>query len=201
MSRLLLSAPLLRLSGITRGSSPLTRWSGFYRTVRSSSSSISRKLPNGGPKEKTGVNGSYNSWISGQHGRHIVIESAKNSCMIGAHFRPGGANPFLDLPLSELNDSVVEMELIWHGAIHELRERLLASPSVDERFRLLEQALLCRAAGRLELDSRVSWAFIAQDAGYFDQSHFIRDFQSLSGLNPSRYLVDKGEYLNFLPTH
>ncbi len=203
------------------------------------------------------------SWISGQHRRYIVIESAKNSCMIGAHFRPGGANPFLDLPLSELNDSVVEMELIWHGAIHELRERLLASPSVDERFRLLEQALLCRAAGRLEpdrslvyalgrltnapatirgladeigvtqkrlvrtfqervglkpktlarifrfqsvirkldLDSRVSWAFIAQDAGYFDQSHFIRDFQSLSGLNPSRYLVDKGEYLNFLPIH
>ena len=183
--------------------------------------------------------------------------------MIGAHFRPGGANPFLDLPLSELNDSVVEMEFIWHRAIHELRERLLPSPSVDERFRLLEQALLCRAAGRLEpnrslvyalerltnapatirgladeigvtqkrlvrtfqervglkpktlarifrfqsvlrkleQDSRVSWAFIAQDAGYFDQSHFIRDFQSLSGLNPARYLVDKGEYLNFLPIH
>jgi AraC-like DNA-binding protein len=183
--------------------------------------------------------------------------------MIGARFRPGGAYPFLNLPLSELNDSVVEMELVWGEAMVGLRERLLAAPSVDGRFRVLQQTLLHRAAGRLEpdrslsyalcrlkcateettirgladeigvaqkrlvrtfqkhvglkpktlarifrfqgvlrrleLDSRVSWAYLAQEAGYFDQSHFIRDFQSLSGLNPSRYLIDKGEYLNFIP--
>lgn len=204
-----------------------------------------------------------NCWISGQHGRHIVIESAKQSCMLGARFRPGGAYPFLGLPAAEINDTVVEMELLWGPGIRELRQRLLEATTVEERFALLEQALLVRAGGQLEPDpylgralarlaarpgeiqirslaedlgvsqkrlvrtfadkvglrpktyarvvrfqtvlrkleseARVSWSFIAHDAGYYDQAHFIRDFETLSGLRPSRYLVEKGEFLNFVP--
>jgi len=34
----------------------------------------------------------------------------------------------------------------------------------------------------------VRWVDIAADCGYFDQSHFIRDFRAFSGLNPSDYL-------------
>jgi hypothetical protein len=74
------------------------------------------------------------SWISGQHIRPIAIEAAQDSCMIGARFRPGGAHAVLALPLSELNDAVVEMDLLWGETIHELRERLLAATSVDMRF-------------------------------------------------------------------
>jgi AraC-like DNA-binding protein len=33
-----------------------------------------------------------------------------------------------------------------------------------------------------------NWAGLAADCGYFDQSHFIHDFRSFSGLNPSEYL-------------
>lgn len=203
------------------------------------------------------------SWVSGQHRRHIIVEGAKNSCMIGAHFRPGGAHPFFGLPMCELNDSVVETEHLWSRSIDGLRDRLLSARSVEERFSLLDDALLLRARGRLRPDreliyvleklathpgrnsirevaedigvtqkrlvslfrqkvgltpklmarvfrfqrvirelervSRVSWSFIALDAGYFDQAHFIRDFQSLSGMNPSQYLVDKGEFLNWVP--
>jgi methylphosphotriester-DNA--protein-cysteine methyltransferase len=52
---------------------------------------------------------------------------------------------------------------------------------------------------KIERESRVSWSFVAQEAGYYDQAHFIRDFESLSGMSPSRYLVDRGEFLNFVP--
>jgi methylphosphotriester-DNA--protein-cysteine methyltransferase len=203
------------------------------------------------------------SWLSGQHRRSIVIESAKESCMIGARFRPGGLHPFLAMPVAEVNDAVEETELLWGRGTRELRERLLAADSVDERFRILDRALFERARGKLEPDvslsyvlerlvkmpgetvirslaedvgltqkrlvrtfeekvglkpktlsrvlrfqtvlrrierkSRVSWSFVAQEAGYYDQSHFIRDFEAFSGLAPSQYLVDRGEFLNFVP--
>ncbi len=203
------------------------------------------------------------SWLSGQHRRSIVIESAKSSCMIGARFRPGGLHPFLGMPVAEMNDSVEETALLWGSAAHELRERLLATTSVDERFLALDRALTERGRGKLEPDatlayvldrlvtipgetvirslaedvglsqkrlvrtfeekvglkpktlsrvlrfqtvlkrleraSRVSWSFVAQEAGYYDQAHFIRDFESFSGLRPSQYLVDRGEFLNFVP--
>jgi len=28
---------------------------------------------------------------------------------------------------------------------------------------------------------------MAQDSGYFDQAHFVRDFRALTGLTPSRF--------------
>lgn len=37
-------------------------------------------------------------------------------------------------------------------------------------------------------DNKLPLTSIAYDAGYFDQSHFIRDFKSFTGLTPSAYL-------------
>jgi len=34
----------------------------------------------------------------------------------------------------------------------------------------------------------IKWADIAVDLGYFDQSHFIREFVEFSGLSPTEYL-------------
>ena len=45
----------------------------------------------------------------------------------------------------------------------------------------------------------VDWADLAAMAGYYDQSHMIRDFQEFSGLNPSAYLKDRGIHMNHVP--
>ena len=34
----------------------------------------------------------------------------------------------------------------------------------------------------------INWADLAVDLGYFDQSHFIREFLEFSGLSPTDYL-------------
>jgi AraC-like DNA-binding protein len=52
---------------------------------------------------------------------------------------------------------------------------------------------------RLQSRRGVHWAQIANEVGYYDQPHFIRDFQQFTGLNPSRYLIDKQDYENFIP--
>lgn len=38
-----------------------------------------------------------------------------------------------------------------------------------------------------------SWRMIAHDFGYHDQMHMIRDFQSLSGASPERFLAELGD--------
>lgn len=38
-----------------------------------------------------------------------------------------------------------------------------------------------------------SWRMIAYDFGYHDQMHMIRDFQSLSGASPERFLTELGD--------
>jgi AraC-like DNA-binding protein len=45
----------------------------------------------------------------------------------------------------------------------------------------------------------IDWTEVALSYGYFDQAHFIRDFKAFSGLNPSAYLIQRGEHLNHVP--
>jgi methylphosphotriester-DNA--protein-cysteine methyltransferase len=203
------------------------------------------------------------AWISGQHSRFIVIGAEQNSSMMGIHFRPGGAYPFLPFPVSELNDEVVDMELVWGRPIRGVIQQILEAGAISQKFRILERALwsagkralsadqTCAYAlarlreakpgltirrlsseigfsqrqllrhfqqrvglspkalarvfrfqsvlHRLNTERRVHWAHVASDAGYFDQSHFVRDFRQFTGLNPSRYLLDDADYGNFIP--
>lgn len=45
----------------------------------------------------------------------------------------------------------------------------------------------------------VEWAQVALDCGYYDQAHFIHDFQSFSGITPSAYLAAATPHLNHVP--
>lgn len=202
-------------------------------------------------------------WLSGAQSEFIVIETAQQSSMMGIHFKPGGAWPFVDLPVSELNEQVVELDQLWGAEARDLRDRLLEAPEPAGKFAVLEMYLLrrgrrtmtqdnpvafaLRAFGRTpheqtiasvadrlgvshkhlielfrrrvgltpklycriqrfqrvvaEIEQRksIDWADLACACGYHDQAHFIRDFQAFSGLNPSAYLMDRNEYLNFVP--
>ena len=51
----------------------------------------------------------------------------------------------------------------------------------------------------VENKEEISWTIIAADCGYFDQAHFIKDFQSFSGINPKKYIKDIEDFPNFLP--
>jgi AraC-like DNA-binding protein len=59
-------------------------------------------------------------------------------------FKPGGAYPFLQLPLSELHNQVVPLDALWGHWAAEIRERMYAAQTIEARFALLEQYLLGR---------------------------------------------------------
>jgi len=190
--------------------------------------------------------------FSGASGRGFAPDTAEAAFIIGVHFKPGGAFPFLGLPAGDLADTHVDLETLWGPSAGRLRERLCEARTSAERFQLLQEALLSRlchgveqhyavsaalemfgknqagptvreAAKYLGLSQRrfiqvfkaevgitpklfsriqrfqqartfiqhnpsINWADLAVDLGYFDQSHFIREFLEFSGLSPTDYI-------------
>jgi AraC-like DNA-binding protein len=52
------------------------------------------------------------------------------------------------------------------------------------RFRRAAEGIVSAASNRIQ----PNWAGFAADCGYFDQAHFIREFQAFMGFTPGRYL-------------
>jgi len=193
----------------------------------------------------------------------FAIDSASQDRVIGIEFHPGGTFPFFREPAGEIANQSAPLDCLWGSVAGEIREQLLAAPSVEAMFAVLERALLgqlvrrvelhpaiafaraqiCRAphvatmAGvvdRVGLSQRrfielfrdqiglapkafcrvrrfqrviasihrkpvVDWAQVALDGGYYDQAHFIHDFQAFSGMTPATYLARATEHLNHVP--
>jgi AraC-like DNA-binding protein len=84
------------------------------------------------------------SWWVGVWSTYHSVDWPLNVQFFGVHFKPGGAYPFLQLPLSEMNNQVVPLDAIWRYYASEIRERLHAAPTTQAGFALLEKLLLSR---------------------------------------------------------
>jgi AraC-like DNA-binding protein len=84
------------------------------------------------------------SWWVGIWNTYHSVDWPAYVKFFGVHFKPGGAYPFLQLPLSEMNSQVVPLYAIWGWVAGEIRERLEAAPTVQAGFALLEQLLSSR---------------------------------------------------------
>jgi AraC-like DNA-binding protein len=192
------------------------------------------------------------SWWVGVWSTYHTVDWPLNVQLFGIHFKPGGAYPFLQLPLSELNGQVVPLDAIWGNYAAEIRERLSAAPTIRAGFDLLERLLLARlreppyglevvryaiveiarhqgalsiqalsdhvGISQNHLDTQfkrlvgippkkltrfyrfgqvlrsidpvqpVDWTRIAHEYGFYDQSHFNKDFVAFTGHSPTEYL-------------
>jgi AraC-like DNA-binding protein len=138
--------------------------------------------------------------VSGAYGGFFVIDTAEEVSMIGVHFKPGGAFPFLGLPAGELADAHVNLETLWGRSAVELRERLCGAATPMERFHLLEEALLAHLFRPLEhhyavptaldafgqTEARATVRDIARDIG-LSQRRFIQVFTEEIGLTPKLF--------------
>jgi len=88
--------------------------------------------------------------ISGAHADYFVIETPPHAHVMGVHFKPGGAYPFLGVPAGDLEGTHAPLDALWGTFAHTLRARLLEAPTHTERFRVLEHALLSRAKSPLQ---------------------------------------------------
>jgi AraC-like DNA-binding protein len=86
----------------------------------------------------------HESWLMGLWNTPHTVEWPQNTELIGICFKPGGAYPLLQIPLHEVHNQFVSLDLIWSVFAAETRERLYAVPTVEAKFLLLEEVLLKR---------------------------------------------------------
>jgi methylphosphotriester-DNA--protein-cysteine methyltransferase len=94
------------------------------------------------------------SWWVGLWSRYHLVDWPQNIKFFGVHFKPGGAYPFLRLPLAELHNQVVPLDALWGKAAAEIREQLAAAPTIQAGFSLVERILLarlCQASAGLDM--------------------------------------------------
>jgi AraC-like DNA-binding protein len=138
--------------------------------------------------------------VSGASGRSFSPDTAEAALIIGVHFKPGGAFPFLGLPAGDLADTHVDLETLWGPSAGRLRERLCEARSSAERFQLLQEALLSRLCQGVEQHYAVSAALemfeknqagprVREAAKYLglSQRRFIQVFKAEVGITPKLF--------------
>jgi AraC-like DNA-binding protein len=137
------------------------------------------------------------SWVLGLWSRYHIVDWPSDMQCLGVSFKPGGTFPFLQLPLTELQNQVVPLEAIWGRFASELRERLYAAPTLEARFALMEQFLLARLCEAPPGLNAVQYAVaeIARHHGVLSirdlsarmgmsQKHLIAQFKQMVGCTP-----------------
>jgi AraC-like DNA-binding protein len=138
--------------------------------------------------------------ISGPYSGYFGSDAAEEVSIMGVHFRPGGAFPFLRFPAGDLADSHIDLAEFWKGQAACLRERLAMARTADERFHLLEHALIEHLYRPLEHHPAVATALqafrapepqlrtsvLARRAG-LSERRFIDVFRAEVGITPKRF--------------
>ncbi len=141
------------------------------------------------------------SIFCGPHSEYMVIDTEAQACVMGVHFQPGGAWPFLNgIPAREAINRSLSLEDIWGFSTGDLRECLVNAPSHRARFRILEKALLERLHPDRERHPAIAWSVseierapgirplstITNEIG-LSSRRFIELFSREVGLTPKRY--------------
>lgn len=124
--------------------------------------------------------------VSGAYGRGFVIDTAEETSMVGVHFKPGGAFPFLGLPAGELANTHVDLKTLWGPPARRLREQLCAAATPADRFCVLKEALSAHLSRSLEHHGAVPIVLRAfRQAG---ASAKVRDVARQVGLSQRRFI-------------
>lgn len=140
-------------------------------------------------------------WFSGIRNTFITIPSGKDSEMFIINFRKGKAAPFLQMPVYEFTDQVVDGELALSKNINQLREILLPGTSPAQKCTDASRFLLKHYGNHLHSNACVDYAVnqicrspqqttmaaLSAKIGY-SQKHLIQLFREQVGLTPKAFL-------------
>jgi AraC-like DNA-binding protein len=137
------------------------------------------------------------SWWVGVWNTYGTVEWPPNVQLIGIHFKPGGAYPFLNFPLSALHNQIFSADAIWGVSAAELWERLSAAPSIQARLALFDQLMLTRLCDTPHGLHAVRYGIeeIARHYGTLSiralsdrigisQNHLLTQFKQMVGISP-----------------
>ena len=137
--------------------------------------------------------------VSGAYWKGFVSDTAEEAFIMGIHFKPGGAFPFLGVPADEFADMHVDLETLWGASAMLLREQLCEASTAAERFQLLEKTLISHLFRPMEHHYAVSTAIelfgrqiavtvrdAARNVG-LSERRFIQIFKAEIGVTPKLF--------------
>jgi AraC-like DNA-binding protein len=145
--------------------------------------------------------GKLGGGVAGPHSEVFFLERTASDELLGVHFKPGGALPFLGVPAGELHNRHVGLGDLWgERDAARIVARLYEAPTSRAKFALLEASLLriafrplarhpaaTFALAELRRDSSVrSSADVARELR-MSQRRFIQLFRDEVGLTPKLY--------------
>jgi AraC-like DNA-binding protein len=157
-----------------------------------------RIVPSGTLEMVVGLGWFRGGVVSGCYDRAFDIDTRAHDLILGIHFKPGVPARVLGVPAGELANAHVALDDLWGASATELHERLCAAPNFQQRFELLEQALIARlpdgldrrpavSAGLAELEQPgVAVGHVADLCG-LSRRRFIEVFTEDVGMTPKRY--------------
>jgi AraC-like DNA-binding protein len=138
--------------------------------------------------------------LSGARTSSFVLDTSRPLSLIGVAFKAGGGYPFVGVPAGELQDLTVPLQDVWDFGAQELRDKVIAAPSVSLPFRVLERFLLRRLAAASPRSGLVEFALREfQDPGRIvsvgdvversgvSARRFIEQFRNQVGLAPKAF--------------
>lgn len=140
-------------------------------------------------------------WFSGIREKFITIPSGRDSEMFIIYFKKGKAYPFLEMPVHELTDFVVDAELVLSNEILNMREGLISSEKIVHKFQYAEKFILNIFAKKLIVNPFIEFAVkqiisapnsisiteISDNSGY-SHKHLVKMFKDHVGLTPKSFL-------------
>lgn len=138
--------------------------------------------------------------LTGIHTRHIFIDPSTRLSTVGVVLRPGAVSSLFGTPASEFKNQVIGLEAVLKADISALRQQLIAAPTAEDKFRLLELFLSQYINSDFQVNPAVTFAVseidshqgtiqisdILDKTGY---SHrwITRVFKEISGVTPKQY--------------
>jgi AraC-like DNA-binding protein len=96
--------------------------------------------------------------------------------------------------ITRVDDVVSQLNISKRTLQRMFRQYIGVSPKwVIKRYRLHE------AAKQVADGGAVNWSKLALDLGYFDQTHFIKDFKGIVGKSPAEYTMSIGRETDAIP--
>lgn len=116
--------------------------------------------------------------VAGPRSESFILDRRETNAIIGIHFKPGGAFPFLGCAFGDLHNNHASLVELWgEKRARRLLELLYEAPTVDMKFSILERWLLWIADRPVKHHAAVAFALKAfqADPGLFSSERIARE--------------------------
>jgi AraC-like DNA-binding protein len=141
------------------------------------------------------------SGLAGPRSTPMFIERRQKNQLLGVHFKPGGAFPFISLPFGELHNDWITLADLWgEQRAQRLLDLLHQEPTIEDKFHLLERWLtwiagqppthhpaIAYALETFHKDSGLQSSAIVAEEVNLSQRRFIDLFRKEVGMTPKLF--------------